>query len=85
MSVHPDCEGGPHWARRVGRLLRHGLREEVRGKGARDYFRALKVGHLKVLREQVPFFRSWAFTGLAQEPGVRGRWAARESEEDWNS
>jgi hypothetical protein len=55
VHVHPDCEGGSHWLVEWGDsdggcyvTTFDGPMAEQR---ARDYFRALKVGHLKVLRE----------------------------------
>jgi hypothetical protein len=55
VSVHPDCEGGPHWLVEWGDTDGGCYVTVFEGKfaekRARDYFRALKVGHLKVLRE----------------------------------
>jgi hypothetical protein len=55
ISVHPDCEGGPHWLVEWGDsdggcyvTTFDGPMAEQR---ARDYFDALKGGRLKVLRE----------------------------------
>jgi hypothetical protein len=55
VSVHPDCEGGPHWFVEWGDsdggcyvTVFDGPMAEQR---ARDYFAALKAGRLKVLRE----------------------------------
>jgi hypothetical protein len=55
VSVHPDCEGGPHW------LVEWGDRDggcyvttfdgPMAEQRARDYFDAIKAGRLKVLRE----------------------------------
>jgi hypothetical protein len=55
ISVHPDCEGGPHWLVEWGDIdggcyvtVFDGPMAEQR---ARAYFDALKSGQLKVLRE----------------------------------
>ena len=55
VSVHPDCEGGPHWLVEWGDsdggcyvTAFDGPMAEQR---ARDYFDALKNGRLKALRE----------------------------------
>ena len=55
VSVHPDCEGGPHWIVEWGDsdggcyvTTFDGPMAEQR---AREYFDALKAGRLKVLRE----------------------------------
>jgi hypothetical protein len=55
VSVHPDCDGGPHW------LVEWGDRDggcyvttfdgPMAEQRAHDYFDALKSGQLKVLRE----------------------------------
>jgi hypothetical protein len=55
VSVHPDCEGGPHWLVEWGDsdggcyvTTFDGPMAEQR---AREYFDSLKAGRLKVLRE----------------------------------
>jgi hypothetical protein len=55
VSVHPDCEGGPHWIVECGDsdggcyvTTFDGPMAEQR---ARDYFDALNSGRLKALRE----------------------------------
>jgi hypothetical protein len=55
VSVHPDCEGGPHW------LVEWGDRDggcyvatfdgPMAEQRARDYFEALKSGRLKIIHE----------------------------------
>jgi hypothetical protein len=55
VFVHPDCEGGDFW--QVDRGDRDGgcyvttFDGPMAEQRARDYFRALKTGQLKVLRE----------------------------------
>jgi hypothetical protein len=42
VSIHPDCEGGPHWLveweRQRRRLLRDDVRWPMAERPARDYF-----------------------------------------------
>jgi hypothetical protein len=55
VSVHPECEGGPHWivewGDRDGGCYVTTLDGPMAERRARDYFDALKAGRLKVLRE----------------------------------
>jgi hypothetical protein len=55
VSVHPDCEGGPHWlvewCDSDGGCYLTTFDGPVAEQRARDYFEALKSGRLKVWRE----------------------------------
>jgi hypothetical protein len=55
VSVHPDCEGGPHWpvewGDRDGGCYVTTFDGPMAEQRARDYFDALKSGRLTVLRE----------------------------------
>jgi hypothetical protein len=57
VSVHPDCEGGPHWivewGDSDGGCYVTTFDGPIAEQRARDYFDALKAGRLKVLREIV--------------------------------
>jgi hypothetical protein len=54
VSVHPDCEGGPHWFVEWfdgdGGCYVTTFNGPLAEQRARDYFGALKVGRLKVRR-----------------------------------
>jgi hypothetical protein len=55
VSVHPDCEGGPHWlvewGDRGGSCYVTTFDGPMAEQRARDCFDALKTGRLKLLRE----------------------------------
>jgi hypothetical protein len=55
VFVHPDCEGGDYWqvdcGDRDGGCYVTTFDGPMAEQRARDYFRALKTGQLKVLRE----------------------------------